>query len=453
MQCYEKHQWWASCLYECTPDMETDSPWTCKQLGSRTAGTPMTTTTLVLTTTSISCSVTRKEDCTHSQCCKDPGMQCYKKHHWWASCQLDCTPGVDPRDPEGHHSPWSCKKLGTRTPGTPIVTTTIETTSLFHENGESVDASGSLIDWNSPESWDSPMDTIDSDDAIQTNSKLIAVGQCAVTRKQDCSKVECCADPGMQCYRKNKYWSTCQLDCVPGIDPRDRVNERTPWSCEKLGTRTPGTPIVTTTEQSSVAEEALLHLLAGSYQQQSAPASAQSEDAGARSSCSRTRKEDCSRTRCCSDPGMQCYEKNEYWAACQEACILGIDHRDSSVERTPWTCRALGSRSPGEPLTTTTSTTRAMRIEDFWPDGGWNKISIRRKFLFQGPIHFSAHHYPTSATMLFISCGVFISLIAACSVQRARHSTRALYTVCSDTTEQQRARLCEDYASEGVGLA
>merc|ERR1719401_2549436 len=86
-------------------------------------------TTTMTSTTTMTCSVTRKEDCTYSRCCKDPGMQCYEKHEYWASCQLNCTPGIDLRDPKGHHTPWTCKQLGTRTPGIPLTTTTGRSTT------------------------------------------------------------------------------------------------------------------------------------------------------------------------------------------------------------------------------------------------------------------------------------------------------------------------------------
>merc|ERR1712228_1041464 len=52
-------------------------------------------------------------------------MQCYKKDNYWAACQLDCTPGYDPRDPWSERgTPWSCQKLGSRTKGEPLTTTT-----------------------------------------------------------------------------------------------------------------------------------------------------------------------------------------------------------------------------------------------------------------------------------------------------------------------------------------
>merc|ERR1719210_2909371 len=56
--------------------------------------------------------------------------------------------------------------------------------------------------------------------------------------------------------------------------------------------------------------------------------------------------EDCRSTHCCKIPGRQCYQKNEWWAGCEEECIPGIDLNDPPAFRTPWTCTALGPRTP-----------------------------------------------------------------------------------------------------------
>merc|ERR550532_995599 len=53
----------------------------------------------------------------------------------------------------------------------------------------------------------------------------------------DCSLSKCCRDVGMQCYRKDKYWSSCNLTCDSHvIHPSEPDGQR--WSCEELGPRT-----------------------------------------------------------------------------------------------------------------------------------------------------------------------------------------------------------------------
>jgi len=51
--------------------------------------------------------------------------------------------------------------------------------------------------------------------------------------------------------------------------------------------------------------------------------------------------EDCRHTRCCSDPGARCYEKDDQWASCKASCAPGVDRWDPPQYRTPWTCRLL----------------------------------------------------------------------------------------------------------------
>lgn len=42
----------------------------------------------------------------------------------------------------------------------------------------------------------------------------------------------------MQCFEKNAYHAACLNSCVPGVQFTDP--DKTPWSCKKLGPRTPG---------------------------------------------------------------------------------------------------------------------------------------------------------------------------------------------------------------------
>merc|ERR1712048_501727 len=72
------------------------------------------TTTSIPSTTSRTTSQrsrTRREDCTQTKCCNDPGMQCYEKYQYWASCQVNCTPGFDLRDRGEHRTWWTCRHL------------------------------------------------------------------------------------------------------------------------------------------------------------------------------------------------------------------------------------------------------------------------------------------------------------------------------------------------------
>jgi len=62
------------------------------------------------------CSATNK-DCRNSHCCEEPGMQCYQKNQWWASCKRTCSPGIDRSEKPEFQLPWDCKPLGERSGG------------------------------------------------------------------------------------------------------------------------------------------------------------------------------------------------------------------------------------------------------------------------------------------------------------------------------------------------
>lgn len=57
----------------------------------------------------------------------------------------------------------------------------------------------------------------------------------------------------------------------------------------------------------------------------------------------------CKSTKCCSSPGLKCYEKDGYWASCKSSCTPGLDSYDPPKYRTPWSCRILGSGGGGGP--------------------------------------------------------------------------------------------------------
>jgi hypothetical protein len=85
--------------------------------------------------------------------------------------------------------------------------------------------------------------------------------------------------------------------------------------------------------------------------------------------CSRTQKEDCSKSHCCLTAGMQCYKKDTWWAACKASCTPGsLDPEDTGDARTPWSCKALGSRTPGRPALSGETMVVRVRTPSMLPD-------------------------------------------------------------------------------------
>jgi len=51
--------------------------------------------------------------------------------------------------------------------------------------------------------------------------------------------------------------------------------------------------------------------------------------------------QDCTRTRCCNDLSLQCFQKDEHWSTCKAICTPGIDPTDAPQYHTPWSCRLI----------------------------------------------------------------------------------------------------------------
>jgi len=211
-----------------------------------------------------------KENCTASGCCKAAGTRCYSKGGGWGLCRPSCFPGRDPTDWDSGH--WDCKPLGERAPG--------------HYRPPPQPAAS----------------------APWVKEKCSGPGH-------NCNKTGCCTQPGNVCYRKNADWALCRPTCVPGPDPTD-VDPK-PWSCERLGMRSPGPAVWPKKQGKWVAKR-----------------------------CA-AKGEDCSESRCCKDPGMQCFKKDGQHAKCLVGCNAGVHPEDTNNH--PWNCTALGGQTPGMP--------------------------------------------------------------------------------------------------------
>jgi len=245
MQCYEQTQWYAQCRQSCKegpdPTHWDALPWTCKELGERSDGDGK-------------CSAPG-EDCSKTQCCQTPGTQCFQKNKDWAVCKSECMEGA-PDLEDANSDPWSCKPLGEWTRG--------------------------ASDW---------------------------VAEQCTPEGEDCTKTQCCAAPGMQCYQQSEYYSQCKPDCQAKNPDAPWDPE---WSCKELGGRTPV----------------------------SAGASAGKLADWATKEC-KEENTDCRATKCCLGNDMQCYEKNKDWAVCMESCEPGQHPEDNNET---WSCKELGPR-------------------------------------------------------------------------------------------------------------
>lgn len=248
LQCFEQNGWYAQCRETCIagapdPTHWDGKKWSCKELGTRSQGEPV-------------CGHPG-DDCTKSQCCADPGMQCYEKTKGWATCKAECVPDApDMTDIDGE--PWSCRELGERTPSTQ--------------------------DW--------------------------VAGQCA-SGWDNCLEKMCCANAGEQCHLQNEGFG----ECMPvGTCGASNAGDGSPWLCDTAGPQTPGA----VKKGGMVPDWAL-------------------------KKCGRL-NDGCLESRCCLGMDVACYAKNDDWAMCIQGCEPG-KHKDDKNEE--WSCDQIGPRSYG----------------------------------------------------------------------------------------------------------
>mmetsp|Transcript_96910 Transcript_96910/g.202490 ORF Transcript_96910/g.202490 Transcript_96910/m.202490 type:complete len:799 (+) Transcript_96910:168-2564(+) len=273
-QCYEKSPgYWAQCKADCTVGMDfTDSnpdPWTCKVLGPRA---PVAAKWVRET-----CSQDGM-DCRDTQCCANPGSQCFVRDDFWAQCKQDCAPGLDPSQPWSDLE-WSCGTLGSRTPPSepprkePVRASWIDNyCSASDENcavSKCCKDSGYQCYGKASGEAKCKIDCQKGPDLFDNNSIPFTCEEkgprmfgsarvpphrnvsdwVATTCGEDnggCLTSQCCRSQGYQCFKKSDYWAACLESCEPGENRSAQGDiDGNPWSCEKLGPRTPrpwGTP-------------------------------------------------------------------------------------------------------------------------------------------------------------------------------------------------------------------
>jgi len=104
---------------------------------------------------------------------------------------------------------------------------------------------------------------------------------------ENCTALRCCAEAGLQCYKKNSAWASCRLNCTKNESMPNDTN-KDPWDCEEFGARTP----------------AAVH------------ADEDDEDW----STGGLRGQDCRARSFCAGMDDHCYLKNKEWGSCMTEC-------------------------------------------------------------------------------------------------------------------------------------
>jgi len=163
-------------------------------------------------------------DCRQTRQCLDPGHQCYKKNEYWAACKESCKAGIHMDDPPEYRSHWSCELLSEAT------------------RDEDCSHSGMCVErgrrcFRKNEFWAGCKESCTPGIHMDDHPDHRTPWSCQLvssTRHEDCSQTRLCMEPGHRCYKKNDHWAGCKESCVPGLQPDDHPDHRTPWTCELI---------------------------------------------------------------------------------------------------------------------------------------------------------------------------------------------------------------------------
>jgi len=269
--CFAKDAYWSMCLQECVPGEirlddppEFQSPWSCDVHGqvettgaatekatttvsevwdvevetteaateevTTTAEPESSTTTLISTKdgpsaptvapSPTSCSSGAWDSCQASRCCADEGFVCFQKDAYWAQCLQECVPGeIRLDDPPEFQSPWTCVVLDnsveeTTTEAGMAPTPAPQTTSYLRGSSTTIDDSSAGQGSSTSTTWS-------SEDPAPLRPTPTA---CTPGEWTDCTQSHCCAEQGLECFEKHKWYAQCRQDCPRGPS----------WSCRVL---------------------------------------------------------------------------------------------------------------------------------------------------------------------------------------------------------------------------
>mmetsp|Transcript_46845 Transcript_46845/g.134081 ORF Transcript_46845/g.134081 Transcript_46845/m.134081 type:complete len:854 (+) Transcript_46845:95-2656(+) len=158
----------------------------------------------------------------------------------------------------------------------------------------------------------------DSQDTECTSEGLDGGSDCSAWG-QNCVSAGCCKDEGYQCYRKNLTYGKCLPSCSPDA-PSFFEDVPDKWTCGEVGVRTAGKAKV---RVASAPRWVPMTCAKADF--------------------------DCSASKCCSEPGQQCYEQAGGEGRCRFDCEAGPIEVEGRTR--DWTCSVLGPGPPKEAVT------------------------------------------------------------------------------------------------------
>jgi hypothetical protein len=215
-RCFQKVEGWATCLASCDAGSSyydgNSDPWSCKELGPKTPGEAVVFSQPVADWAKQKCSDTDGGNCLETACCKDDGMQCYRKNASWGVCKQTCSSSQQGEDGQK----WSCETVGLRHPGQPPCVDDGEDCSL----SRCCKSEGKMC-FQKDEFWATCMDTCDSSDDYLKDWRCKPLGIRQYGRElgcswagDDCGLTKVCCQEGFSCHAKDDHFAGC-VDTVP----------------------------------------------------------------------------------------------------------------------------------------------------------------------------------------------------------------------------------------------
>lgn len=170
---------------------------------------------------------------------------------------------------------------------------------------------------------------------------------------EDCRESECCEQAGFRCYEKDAYSATCKSTCT-----------EEGWKCKALGKRTPSDlseegagPGEICAPMGKCKQEGYQCFAMNDYYS-ACKVTCNAEDWSCKEYGNRTPitttlggtqcawgSDLCSALGCCVVEGMQCYERDEYYASCMSSCNHSMPFGPHGEN---WTCTEYGNRTKVE---------------------------------------------------------------------------------------------------------
>jgi len=258
MTCFKKNDEWASCNSTCNEKMlwnqdkqqfeeQLVKVWDCTAISDPGQGVTPSTPSPTPT-----CNA-NGENCGLSKCCSEPGMTCYKKNDEWASCNQTCNEKMmwnheTQKFEEQTTKVWDCAALSAEPTCSNDGDGTCKETKCcanpgsfcFKKNDEWAACNQTCNEkmvWNNITAvWD------ESDTKVWDCNKL----SCTVNG-ENCMASNCCLEPGMQCFKKNDEWASCNQTCNEKMlwnEELQKFEEQATkvWDCTVLTAESPVTP-------------------------------------------------------------------------------------------------------------------------------------------------------------------------------------------------------------------